>query len=131
MLSLLILLKMIVLVTSLKYLANYRHFMLLIVIYSGYYALFYPFIFIAEYGYFVTGLSRSFLGRYAAIAFFVLCCLSMLIGLSIHYILNLTEKVIKNLFIIHKFKIELATINMKPDHDILLALANTYELREK
>lgn len=51
-----------------------------------------------------------------------------LVGVSLHWVLNLTAKSKKDLFIAQYMESEMRTINMKEDTEKILMIANMYEM---
>jgi hypothetical protein len=95
------------------YLSSYSVFLRGLIITTLFLLIYFPFIAMFSTGYFFTSFSESYLYYYAIGGFLYIWFLITLVGLSTHWILNLTEKSKKELFIAQYMEAEMKKINMK------------------
>ena len=69
--------------------------------------------------------------RYGTGGFFYIAGLSTLIGVFLHYILNLSEIAGKDLFVMEFMANKMKTINMKEDPETIITISHTYEILNK
>ena len=63
--------------------------------------------------------------------FFYISILSTILGVIIHYVVNLSAIAQKDLFIVEYMGEKMSAINMQEDPDIIITIARTYEILNK
>jgi len=95
------------------YLPTYFHFLRVLMISIFFVFVYLPFITIFIAGYYYFSFSTEYFYYYSLGGFFYIWLLLTLVGVFIHWVLNLTAKSQKDLFIAQYMSSEMHNINMK------------------
>ena len=94
-------------------LKTYVSFVRVLIVTDLFVMVYIPFIMSFSSGYFLSNFSKEYLFYYTIWGFLYIWIIITIVGVSIHWILNLTEKSKKELFVATYMESEMKKINMK------------------
>jgi hypothetical protein len=109
------------------YLPVYSHFLRVSIISFFFVFVYLPFVTVFIAGYYSSSFAPDYLYYYTLGGFFYIWLLLTLIGVAVHWVLNLTAKSQKDLFIAQYMCSEMHNLNMRENVEKILMISNMYE----